>query len=85
MDKNDMILELLRDLKADVTKIRDNGCSKAGMHESIEERIHTLETGNRDTKLLSVLTLPWPWIFASVAVFSPNAVAIVEVVKGAVQ
>jgi hypothetical protein len=96
MDKNDVILELLKEVKAEICKLRENGCNKALMHEVVEKnqnelfsRVNILEQSKsasdaigKDTRLMSVLLNPWPWLFASVAVFSPNAVAIIEVVKG---
>ena len=82
MDNVDMLLTLLQEVKAELVALRTNGCNKAMMHEVIESRLTTLEANSKDTKIVGLLTLPWPWLFASVAVFSPNAVAIVEVIKG---
>lgn len=92
----DMILEQLRTINEKLDSLFKNGCSKATHHDECNtelfRRVNQLEVsrasdGHKDKidRALDSLQTPYPWLFASVAVFSPYLSTIIQTVKGVLQ
>lgn len=92
----DMVHEDVKEIKEKLDGILINGCSKAGAHDENQRelfgRVIELEKAQaaKDASPASgmigcvarILDRPWPWLFGAVAVFSPNIINIMNIIKG---